>query len=180
MKRRHSAIIESHPDVMMDDCHIDLIGAMVLSSKPKTILEIGIGSGALTMELLKAISLNGMGRLTCVDNFGDWNFQEPKGFKRLRDRVEFILSDERHFVQTSRRFDFVISDADHAHAGEWFESTLRMVTDGGLLVYHDVTNIHCPSIIGIRAKARNLNALLFNQSSQPDERCERGLLIIQK
>lgn len=180
---RHKAVIETHPDVMMDDCHIDLIGALVLAAKPKRILEIGIGTGALTVEILRAIELNGCGTLACVDGFNDWYFKRPPGFENLEDRIEFIQSDEREFVKGCyTSFDFIVSDGDHANAGEWFEDTLRLVSDGGFLIYHDADSIHCPSISGIRQRAREmkLSTMMFNKSSHAHERCHRGLLVIQK
>lgn len=179
----HTAILEAHPDVMMDDCHIDLIRSLVLSSKPATILEIGIGTGAVTATLLKAIKTNGIGSLTCVDNFVDWNFNTPKGFEQLEGAVEFIQSTEEAFIDTcDRKFDFIISDADHNNTGRWFNSTLSLLNDGGILIYHDATSPHYPSVSHCLRLAgeQNLDHMVFNKSSQPWERCERGLLVIMK
>jgi predicted O-methyltransferase YrrM len=181
---RHKAILTTHPDVMMDDCHIDLIHALVLSAKPKSILEIGIGSGATTLALLDAVKMNGNGAtVTCVDNFGDWNGHSPEGFDRLPAGLRFVLSSEEGFVKsTDRTFDFVVSDADHAHTGEWFKETLALVNPGGILIYHDATSPHCPSVCSVvdQARAMVLPLMIFNKSSQPWEQCERGLLIIKK
>lgn len=181
---RHKPILTTHPDVMMDDCHIDLIHALVLASKPKTVLEIGIGSGAVTMALLDAVKTNDNGGVvTCVDNFGDWNFHSPEGFADIPQEVRFIASDERKFVMGCKEtYDFVISDADHANTGEWFRETLSLVNHGGILIYHDADSIHCPSVCGAVAKARamGLPVLVFNKSSHDWEQCERGLAIIKK
>jgi predicted O-methyltransferase YrrM len=183
--RRHTAVIETHPDVMMDDCHIDLIAALVGAHKPERILEIGIGTGALTVALLKAIEDNGVGELTCVDNFGDWSeFKEPPGFSQLKGRMtQFFNYKEEDFVDIHcRKYGLVISDADHARTGEWVEKTMRLVKPGGFLVYHDSTSPHCPSV----KKAvdwclrSGYQVMTFNRSSQPWERCERGLSIIKK
>lgn len=181
---RHKAILETHPDVMMDDCHIDLIHALVLSSKPKSILEIGIGSGATTMALLDAVKMNGNdAQVTCVDNFGDWNFHSPKGFENFPSPVRFVASDERKYVMSCRHtYDFVVSDADHAHTGEWFHDTLKLVNPGGILIYHDAASIHCPSVCSAvdQARSAGLTVMVFSKSSQAWEQCERGLAVIQK
>lgn len=181
---RHKSILTTHPDVMMDDCHIDLIHSLVLSAKPQSILEIGIGSGAVTMALLDAVNMNGNGAsIMCVDNFGDWNGSTPEGADRIFGRVKFLLTDEREFVLNyGKTFDFLISDADHAHTGEWFKDTLAMVNPGGILIYHDAASPYCPSVCSAvsQAKELGLSVLIFDKSSQPWEQCERGLAVIQK
>ncbi len=183
---RHKAVLTTHPDVMMDDCHIDLIHALVLSAKPKSILEIGIGSGATTLAMLDAVKMNGNDAfLYSVDNFGDWNGQTPEGFDRLMGQRNFyfIEAKEEDFVKGIKcPYDFVVSDADHAHTGEWFKETLALVNPGGILIYHDATSPHCPSVCSVvdQARAMGLPLMIFNKSSQPWEQCERGLLIIKK
>jgi predicted O-methyltransferase YrrM len=180
----HQMICETHPDVMMDDCHIDLIKSLACAAKPRKALEIGIGTGAVTKALVDSFILNGIDLdLTCVDNFGDWHFNQPKGFENMPPGIQFVQSHERDFVEGClEEFDFIVSDGDHAHAGEWFSDTYRIVSYGGILIYHDATSIHCPSISGIIAtlSAWNARYFVFNRNSHPWERCERGLLVIQK
>lgn len=184
--RKYHPLIECHPDVMMDDCHIDLIRALVLAAKPQRILEIGVGSGVVTAALLDAIHENGSGSLTLVDGFNDWNFQKPAGMNQLPTQVEFIQSLEQDFVRKSvlenRQFDFVVSDADHAHTGEWAVDTCSIIAPGGLLIYHDATSEHCPSVATAVLVATTLafQCLKFNRSSHAHERCERGLAVLQK
>lgn len=182
---RHKAILTTHPDVMMDDCHIDLIHALVLSAKPQSLLEIGIGSGATTMALLDAMKMNSNGaKLTCVDNFGDWNGIAPEGIERLTVfGAKIFPNNEKEYVEgCDQTFDFVVSDADHAHTGDWFDKTLALVNPSGILIYHDATSPHCPSVCSVvdQAKAIGLPLMVFSKSSQPWEQCERGLLIIKK
>lgn len=136
------------------------------------------------MALLDAAEMNGNGAvLTCVDNFGDWDGHSPEGFDRFPSQVRFVAMNEKDFVAVcSETFHFVVSDADHAHTGEWFTETLALVNPGGILIYHDATSPHCPSVCSVvdQARAMGLPLMVFNKSSQPWEQCERGLLVIKK
>jgi hypothetical protein len=115
--------------VKMDENHIDLIYSLIISSKPKKILEIGVGTGAVSLKLLNATEYNQIDPdITCVDNFYDWNGQQPKGFEEFKDNFKFVISDEKSFVEScSEKFDFIVSDADHLRTNEWVDKTLNLL-----------------------------------------------------
>src|SRR5262245_1770788 len=70
--------------IAIDRAHnIFVIGA-VLSKKPRNVLELGIGTGYLTMSLVHALRYNQMGQLTSVDNWFDTHGLEPKLADELR------------------------------------------------------------------------------------------------
>jgi predicted O-methyltransferase YrrM len=177
-------IYQTNPIVAMDHNHIELIGSLIKCNKPKTVLEIGIGSGLVTKTIIDSFSFNEMEiRLTCVDNFIDWNGNTPLGFETYMDIINFISKDERTFIhECNSTYDFIISDADHHHTNEWIDKTLNILNPGGILIYHDVTNkdfVNLYSIINY-VQQHKLNHFLFNKNSKPTERCDRGLLIINK
>ena len=58
--------------VAIDKAHSALLYGTVLSAKPKTLLEIGIGSGFVTKTLLAGIKYNAVGKLISVDSWNDW------------------------------------------------------------------------------------------------------------
>lgn len=179
-------IVNAHPDVKMDDCHIQLIAALVLAAKPKSLLEIGVGTGACTVAIVEAAKANcNDAEITLVDGFNDWDFKEPEGFERIAPHVKFVQSQEKDFVleasRQGRKFDFIVSDADHAHTGEWAKETVSLVVSGGILIYHDA----CPEWPSVEyatsvARFAGMQALFFNKSSHPWERCERTLCVLQK
>lgn len=170
--------------VKMDENHIDLIYSLIISSKPKKILEIGVGTGAVSLKLLNATEYNQITPdITCVDNFYDWNGQQPNGFEEFKDNFKFVISDEKSFVEScSEKFDFIVSDADHLRTNEWVDKTLNLLNDGGILIYHDVTNPSYPNLFEIvnYVRENQINYMIFNKNSLQNERCERGLLVIQK
>lgn len=184
---KYPPVIQTHPDVRMDDCHIELVCAVMMAAKPQSIVEIGLGSGALTMALISlSFRIGHPVSITVVDGFNDWNFERPAGLSAIEPWVLLRKMDERDFVQGSRAagdlYDFVISDADHAHTGEWAEDTCEIVTPGGILIFHDSDSVHCPSVrhaVNV-ARRSGMQELLFNKNSLPNERCHRGISILQK
>jgi hypothetical protein len=166
----------------MDDCHIELIYGLLISHKPKKVLEIGIGSSIVTNKILEAFDYNDIyPRITCVDNFIDWGNIPPINTSVYQNR--YIVSNEKDFIENcNEKYDFIVSDADHEHTNEWFDKTFDLLEDNGILIYHDVTNYEYPNLFSIvvMCKEKGINYLLFNRSSLKNERCERGLLVIQK
>lgn len=170
--------------VKMDENHIDLIYSLIICNKPKTILEIGVGTGAVSLKALQACEYNEITpQIVCVDNFFDWKGKPPREFEEASKKFQFVISDEKSFVKSCKdSFDFIISDADHHHTHEWVESTYSLLNKGGILIYHDVTNRDFPNLFGIVnwARKKGVTHMCFNSSSKPNERCERGLLVIKK
>ncbi len=173
--------IKCRDEVLMDRNHIGLIYALVTCTKPLAILELGIGSGAVTSAIIAAIAFNRTpdARVTCVDNFLDWGGVIPHGVTSLP--VRLFEKSERDFVESCKdKFDFIVSDADHEHSHEWADKTLRLLNPGGIAVFHDVSNPDYPNLASIIAIAESMcfQMMIFNTSSRSDERCGRGILIV--
>ena len=174
--------------VKIDIVHAELITGLILSQKPKNILELGLGGARSCDSIIKAIDYNkNSPKFTIVDNWLDWNGKIPKGvLETYSNKAEIITMDEKEFVfSTKERYDFIMSDADHNNTEQWFEHVYdNLLNDFGILIYHDI-NIIEDSFINLRkiyeiCKKRNLNYYLFNKNSLNNERCQRGLLTIFK
>lgn len=139
-----------------------------MSLKPKTILELGYGTGLTNGILRKGIRFNQLGELTVVDNFYDGVVFQTPGL---------IIDSEEHFVHTTeQRFDFIVSDADHHNSHKWATKTFSLLNPNGIVVFHDVT---CSLFSNLRSILTALpNGILFNQSSIPGEECDRGLYVV--
>lgn len=156
------------PRVAVDKCHNVLIFGIAISLKPTTILEIGIGSGYVTRCLLAAIDYNQIGSLTCVDNWHDWGGVKPDS---LPEGPNIITASEQDFVKTcpSDSYDLVVSDADHQKWHTWLDDLQRITRRNGIIFIHDTNKpVTLPK----------LTKYQFVQSSLPNERCERGLLMV--
>jgi predicted O-methyltransferase YrrM len=179
--------------VKIDWAHAGLIEGLVLSSKPKKILELGVGGGRSLESILTGIEYNGQPyEYTLVDNWGDWGGVMPPEVTELYgEKVHNIItSNEKDFVFSCKeKFDFIMSDADHNRADQWFEYVYdNLLNDNGILIYHDVNmddHWHGGNFFNLRniyesVKTKKISHRLFNVSSLPEEQCERGLLVIFK
>jgi Methyltransferase domain len=174
-----------HRNPIAIDCahNIFVIGA-VLSKKPRNVLELGIGTGYLTMSLVHALKYNQTGQLTSVDNWFDAHGLEPRLGAELRAAgVRVICSSEEEFVHQAPTdaYDFLISDADHYNSGNWFDQHIRIVENDGLMFFHD-TNLPSmfPGLAMLEARVRELGLPFyhFKQCSREDEKCGRGILFV--
>jgi predicted O-methyltransferase YrrM len=143
--------------------NVFLMGAL-LSKKPDNILELGIGTGFVTQTLLAGIRFNGFGRITCVDNWFDWGGKEPAGIDKLRQTgAKVVVESEERFLRTcaADQYDFLVSDADHMHSGDWVHEHLRVTRNDAFLFFHDTNSEEWPSLRGIPSAVSHLPHFLF-------------------
>lgn len=171
--------------IAMDKNHIELIYGIIISQKPKKVLEIGIGSGLLTQKILSAFAYNCMEiNLDCVDNFFDWSGKIPSHILKLKN-INLIQTSEENFINTCEtKYDTIISDADHFNSHKWIEKTCALLNDGGILIFHDITNKMFPNLLSIisffESNTNTYSYVIFNKNSRNDERCDRGLLVVHR
>lgn len=164
--------------IEIDDCHIAYIAATIRCLKPNAVLELGYGTGKTTAAILTALRANRYVRatFTVVDNFLDWGGVKPSNM--LYDNYELIVSSERDFVLNSNRvFDVIVADADHNGTDKIVDELINMLTPGGVIFFHDVTNPMFPNLATIKDKLPG--SWLFN-TSEVGEECWRGLLCHKK
>ena len=174
--------------VAIDLCHNMFMMGALLSKKPDDVLELGIGSGFVTVSLIHGLRYNGKGKLTCVDNWKDEWGADSDDVARLRMAGVNVVApvEERTFLSEcpSDSYDFLISDADHFNSGTWVDEHLRVVRSGGFLFFHDTNELESfpnMALITKRVQELNLYHYHFKQSSRSEERCERGwLFVIQR
>jgi predicted O-methyltransferase YrrM len=190
--------------VQVDFCHGDLIANLVKCHKPKTVLELGFGSGFSSRKILAALDYNETGELTSsygppatytlVDNWLDWREKgapPPDMTEFQTPRTTIVNSNEHDFVFGAKeKWDFIFSDADHFNAEKWFDYVFdNLLNEKGILIYHDIcesappnNEFWFPNLTRIltRTRERKLSHYLFNRDSLASERCWRGLLVIFK
>lgn len=186
----------AHAGAAVDQCHLDLTYGLIRAHKPRSVLELGVGSGRTTATLIKAIKDNGDEKnteITLVDNWNDWNGTKPTHIlEEIESHVNIIEKPERDFVfDTRQTWDFIFSDADHWHTDKWFDYVYdRLLNNNGVLIYHDVSKaegfpekeLRFPNLYNILVKCRQrgIAHAHFDRCSIQDERCYRGFLVIFK
>ena len=177
--------------VKIDLVHAALVGGLVASLKPTNILELGIGGGRSTDQILSAIDFNKNNpKYTLVDNWIDFDHRMPDEVKeKYANKINIITSNEKDFIfSTNEKYDFIMSDADHHHTNEWFQYVYdNLLMPEGVLVYHDINlfpeiEMSFPNLLDIlyTCQKNNIHHKLFNKSTIAGERCHRGLLVIFK
>jgi predicted O-methyltransferase YrrM len=165
----------------LDVSHSLFLFGAVLSKKPERILELGIGTGLVTLSLVAAAKFNGKGHITSVDNWFDWNGKEPPGIDQLRKHgVAVIVDSEQAFLRKcpSDQYDVLISDADHFNSGNWLSEHLRVTRNDAFLFFHDTNSPEWPTLFTIQQRISHLPHYHFTENSRPDERCSRGWLFV--
>jgi predicted O-methyltransferase YrrM len=174
--------------VKIDQAHADLLRGLIVAQKPRTVLELGIGGGQGTDAMLSGLDYNQQEfEYTLVDNWFDFGHKQPDAVaEKYGNRINIVTSDERDFVfACEKKFDFIMSDADHFRTDQWFEYVYEnLVNDNGILCYHDVNLVDNEFVnlrtIYYKCREYGLAYKLFNLNSLPTERCQRGLLVIFK
>ena len=169
----------------IDIPHGVLILGALMSSKPQSIVELGIGTGFVTSLIFQGIEYNNTGELTCVDNLHDFGGHlKPEILEKLKKTNAKILApmQEKEFVYQAENnsYDFLVSDADHFHAGDWAEEIFRIMKPDSFMFFHDVNPRDFPNLMRYKTLSDELGKpnFLFTKCSRNDEICERGLLMV--
>lgn len=150
----------------MDFVHRAVIVGTILATKPRSVLELGYGSGELTRQIYGALQYNGQGLLTVVDNWHDWQGNRPSHAPVGIEGLQLIETDEILFMSQDRQWDTIIADAEHATILSRLPEYVKRLHIGGHLFCHDCSHV------GIINPDRES---LYCVSTRPDERCGRGL-----
>jgi hypothetical protein len=140
----------SHPSVFyapsagMEDGHVDLLYKAVRIARPSRVVETGVADGRSSRALLRAMSVNGSGRLTSVDVAGDVGAMiEPA----LRDRWDLVVLPATgrkeavvRCLRSQAPLDIFIHDSDHSYGWQSFEyrAAYEALRPGGLLISDDI------------------------------------------
>lgn len=177
-------LVESNNNnrICIDRSHNIILFGSIISSKPISILELGIGMGYATKSILLAIKYNNLGKLTCVDSCKDFA-KIPNHFDELKNQgANIIIDQEESFInkQNPETYDFLVSDADHKKSITWIKKTISIMKKDSIMFFHDTNNIEELKNLESQLNKLGIFCIHFKKSSLPYERCERGWLMAYK
>lgn len=122
------------------------LASLVKMSKYKTILEVGVFEGETAQHLIKAIPKGG--QYVGID-INDYRTDATKLYMAEGGKsIDFILGNSHDELGKlpSNHFDLIFVDGDHSWASILLEFKLveKLVSRGGVIVYHDTIHLEDP------------------------------------
>jgi O-methyltransferase len=154
-----------------------LLALLISVSRAESVLEIGTYTGYSTLCMARVLPVGG--RLITCDISGKWPDVGRPYWERagVADRIEVRVGPALEVMDEfgPGTFDFVFVDADKANYPAYYESALRLVRPGGLIVIDNTLLFGRVADSGVHDKdamaVRELNAQLHG-----DQRVELSLL----
>lgn len=152
---------------------VRLIGA-------RRIIEVGTFTGYSALCLADAMGQQG--RLICCDLPGDYNAVARRYFTEagLAERIEWRLGAALHSLAALERegrgsFDLIFVDADKANYPTYLEQALRLLRQGGLLLFDN--SLWSGRVLQQEPDSADTRAIqALNRALKDDERIDLSLL----
>ena len=154
----------------------EFLAALVKMSNYDTILEIGVFEGQTSQALIKALPKGG--QYVGID-IHDYRTDATKLYMSEGGKsIDFILGNSHNELRTlpTQHFDLIFVDGDHSWDSILPEFNLveKLVSDGGVIAYHDTIHIEHPKRIIEYASQHNYNTTTLNTPEG------RGITLITK
>jgi predicted O-methyltransferase YrrM len=151
--------------ITQQDDEIRWLFDLVRSTRPQAVLEIGLDEGGTLFLWTRASTVDA--RLISIDTrpVGPLGMCAPFPFARRglavgAQRIDLVMPADSHNLSTLARIeqllgdhavDFLFIDGDHSRDGVWkdFEMYSPLVRPGGLIAFHDVSQVTAPSTEGV-------------------------------
>ena len=150
----------------------DLIYSLIKMTCAKNVMEIGVFEGYTSIKMVEALPKDG--KFTGIDI----NDYLKNDLKSIGPEIDFILGESIKVMQGMKpnQFDFIFVDGDH----HWenilpeFKEVVILITQGGIIAYHDTIGIPDVKRLMEHVSKLNYNVITFKTSDN------RGLSLIQK
>ncbi len=123
---------------IMERESLEVLKYVIKIHKPKKILELGtaIGYSAIVMATLdNEIKITTMDR---SEKFVSYAVENIKKFN-LEDRIEIVFGEiDENLDKLSDTYDLIMFDAGKSHYSEYFDKTMRLIDNGGIIFSDNV------------------------------------------
>jgi len=152
------------------------LASLVKMSKYKTILEVGVFEGETTQHLIKSLPKGG--QYVGID-INDYRTDATKLYMSEGGKsIDFILGNSHNELGKlpSNHFDLIFVDGDHSWESilPEFKLVEKLVSRGGVIVYHDTIHLSDPKRLVEYAEYYKYKAVTLNTPEG------RGLSILHK
>ena len=123
---------------IMERESLEVLKYIIKIHKPKKILELGtaIGYSAIIMA-----SIDNDIKITTMDRsekFVSYAVENIKKFN-LEDRIEIVFGEiDENLDKLSDTYDLIMFDAGKSHYSEYFDKTMRLIDNGGIIFSDNV------------------------------------------
>ncbi|MDA7713690.1 class I SAM-dependent methyltransferase [Candidatus Pelagibacter sp.] len=124
--------------VATSQCHF--LHLIIKTSNIKTVLEIGTFTGLSALSI--ALALPDDGKLTALDKDKETNKIAMNFFKKAKqdNKIQTIVKPALDSLEELKnsKFDMVFIDADKMNYKEYYEKSLKLLDNGGLIIIDNV------------------------------------------
>jgi predicted O-methyltransferase YrrM len=152
----------------------NLLFSLVLSMRPKLILEIGAHIGSASIVIGSALKANNFGKLVCLEpqkHFYELlcGFIEKAGLGEFVYPLKILSTEINPSIHLGEKADFIFLDANHSYSNALkdIELSYSFLSENGLLILDDVGPTRSAEICGEK-KGGVRKALLDYVASHDD------------
>jgi predicted O-methyltransferase YrrM len=158
-----------------DECGA-FMASMIKMSKYMTVLEIGVFEGETTQHLINALPKGG--QYVGID-INDYRTEKTTALMEVGGKsIDFILGNSLDELNKlpKNHFDLIFVDGDHSfgHVLQEFKLVEKLVSRGGVIVYHDTIHLDGPRKLVEYAAHFNYKNVTLNTTEG------RGLSILHR
>ena len=161
--------------VATSQCHF--LHLIIKTSNIKNVLEIGTFTGLSALSI--ALALPNDGKLIALDKNNETNKVAMNFFKRanLEHKIQTIIKPALDSLEElkNKKFDMVFIDADKMRYKEYYESSLKLMNKGGLIIVDNVL-WHGEVVDENNLDKFTVNIKEFNEYVANDKRVEQIII----
>lgn len=152
----------------------EFIGSLIKMTKAKTVLEVGVFEGETSKHIISAMPKGSWFVGIDIEDLRT----DKKIFNAKGKAIDFILGDSKEVLKTLKKkyFDVIFVDSAHhwEHILPEFKIVEELISDTGVIVYHDSIHIYDVSELMKYAKLYGYNVITLNTTE------DRGLTLLKK
>lgn len=131
----------------------NLLHALILGTRPKTVLEVGAHIGSAAVVIGAALKANGFGKSYHLEPQEDYvkvlrGFIASAGLEGIAEPLQMFSTDPNLERVVGRDVDIIFIDANHSYSAASADIRIcdRLVADKGIILLDDVGNPHSGNI----------------------------------